>query len=397
MKRTGIVLTLTLLLVAMTLDANATPQLTLGSVNGLQGQTATLNLSLSSGEEAYAGINAKILLPEGVTFVGVSKGALLPAGFTTDWHSVSNGVDNWATVIAYSGSDTFNASSGTLLEIEVQLAPDAPIGSHTIQFASSSSGLSNEDGSVSVTHTTSNGTINCIDPEEDSDDDGLSGSEELQLGTNPYNPDTDGDGLSDSYEANNGINPLLYDSDGDDYSDGYEVSANTNPVDENEMPVIYVDVENTTGTENGTKEYPFNTINEGVAAAYDKYTVLVASGTYEETVTISKDIRLIGQTPTTTIINADGNTQALHCDYDYVAEQVFRIERFTIKNADNGINCADGFSPLIRNNIITGIDVCGIICGGSSTARIINNTISGNPDATAIQSSSSNITLLRFK
>ena len=114
-----------------------------------------------------------------------------------------------------------------------------------------------------------------------------------------------------------------------------------------------------------------------------------------ETVTIFKDIRLIGQTPTTTIINAGGDTQALHCDYD--TGQVLSIEGFTIKNADNSINCADGFSPLIRNNIITGIDVCGIICGGSSTARIINNTISGNPDATAIQSSSSNITLLRFK
>ena len=233
-----------------------------------------------------------------------------------------------------------------------------------------------------------------LNSEEDSDGDGLSDAEESQLGTNPHNPDTDSDGLSDYYEANNGTNPLLYDSDGDGYSDGYEVSANTNPVDENEMPVIYVDVENTTGTENGTKEYPFNTINEGIAAASDKYTVSVASGTYEEIVTISKDIRLIGKTPTTTIINAGGDTQALHCDYDYDAGQVFSIERFTVKNADNGINCADGSSPLIRNNIITGIDVCGIICGSSSTARIINNTISGNSNATAIQSSSSNITIV---
>ena len=100
------------------------------------------------------------------------------------------------------------------------------------------------------------GTIQKIDFAVDSDEDGLSDAEELQLGTNPHNPDTDGDGLSDYYEANNVTDPLLYDSDGDGYSDGYEVSVNTNPVDENEMPVIYVDVENTTGTENGTKQRP---------------------------------------------------------------------------------------------------------------------------------------------
>jgi hypothetical protein len=226
---------------------------------------------------------------------------------------------------------------------------------------------------------------------EDSDADGLSDTEELALGTNPHNADTDGDGLSDYYEANNGTSPLLYDTDGDGYSDGYEVSADTNPMDENEMPVIYVDIGNS-GYEDGTKDNPYNTVNEGINAAPDKYTVLVAMGIYEEGVIIDKDIRLIGESPSTTIIDAGAATDAIY--YDYLAGEVSCIEGFTIRNSDNGIKCANGTSLLICNNIITQIATSGIICGDSSTARIINNTISDNADATAIQCSSSDITIV---
>ncbi len=43
----------------------------------------------------------------------------------------------------------------------------------------------------------------------DSDGDGLSNAQELQLGTDPYNPDTDGDGVSDYIEYIQGSNPLV--------------------------------------------------------------------------------------------------------------------------------------------------------------------------------------------
>ncbi|MCK5245237.1 MAG: right-handed parallel beta-helix repeat-containing protein, partial [Desulfobacterales bacterium] len=142
----------------------------------------------------------------------------------------------------------------------------------------------------------------------------------------------------------------------------------------------------------GTKDNPYNSMNEGINAASEKYTVLVAAGTYEESVTIDKDIRLIGESPSTTIIDAGAAANAII--YDYLAGEISCIEGFAIRNADNGINCANGASPLIRNNIITGIGTSGIIYGYSSTAKIINNTISGNTDATAIQSSSSDMTVV---
>jgi phosphatidylserine/phosphatidylglycerophosphate/cardiolipin synthase-like enzyme len=45
-------------------------------------------------------------------------------------------------------------------------------------------------------------------PGADSDSDGLSNGEELQRGTDPYNPDTDGDGMMDGDEVSMGTNPL---------------------------------------------------------------------------------------------------------------------------------------------------------------------------------------------
>ena len=58
----------------------------------------------------------------------------------------------------------------------------------------------------------------------DNDNDGLTKSEETELGTDPSNPDTDGDGLKDGEEVNTYVtDPLNPDSDGDSLTDGDEV------------------------------------------------------------------------------------------------------------------------------------------------------------------------------
>ncbi len=230
---------------------------------------------------------------------------------------------------------------------------------------------------------------------DDADGDGLPDAEEDYLGTNPHNSDTDGDSLSDDAELNtHGTDPLLADTDGDGYSDGHEIIAGTNPRNENELPVIYVDAGSTSGTELGTAENPFLTITGGVIGSQEKYVVLVAPGTYEESVIIDKDIRLIGESPSTTIIDANDLT-AVDCTYTPAGDEMAGIERFTIRNADIGIMCGPGTSPVIRNNIITRIADFGIFCDAlSSSPRIINNTIAVNTGATAIKSYSSAISII---
>ena len=56
----------------------------------------------------------------------------------------------------------------------------------------------------------------------------------------------------------------------------------------------YVDIGNTSGTEDGTETHPFNSITEGVAAVASGKSVVVASGTYNEQLIINKEITLQG-------------------------------------------------------------------------------------------------------
>ncbi|XOV79458.1 MAG: fibronectin type III domain-containing protein [Aestuariibacter sp.] len=66
-------------------------------------------------------------------------------------------------------------------------------------------------------------------PERDSDGDGLTNSEEEEIGSNPYVVDTDGDGLTDAEENELGTSPLFADTDGDGIGDAEEVLAGTDP------------------------------------------------------------------------------------------------------------------------------------------------------------------------
>ena len=79
---------------------------------------------------------------------------------------------------------------------------------------------------VAPSYTVSGGDI-------DSDGDGLLDSEEVKLGTDPYDPDTDKDGLSDGEEVKQyQTDPLNPDTDWDGLKDGAEVlTYTTNPLD----------------------------------------------------------------------------------------------------------------------------------------------------------------------
>jgi thiol-disulfide isomerase/thioredoxin len=65
----------------------------------------------------------------------------------------------------------------------------------------------------------------------DSDGDGLTDTEEADLGTDPQSSDSDGDGLADKDETDLGTDPLAIDSDGDSYSDADEIATEHDPLD----------------------------------------------------------------------------------------------------------------------------------------------------------------------
>lgn len=79
-------------------------------------------------------------------------------------------------------------------------------------------------------YDTDNNSI--CDANEDVDEDGLSFRNELDLGTNPFNPDTDSDTLTDGDEINTYYtDPLIADTDGDGLLDSDEFIYNCDPYD----------------------------------------------------------------------------------------------------------------------------------------------------------------------
>jgi len=145
------------------------------------------------------------------------------------------------------------------------------------------------------------------------------------------------------------------------------------------VTTIYVDATNTSGWEDGSQEHPFNTIMEGIGAAYDWDNVQVAAGTYYENVVMKARVDLIGAGASLVYIDAGGSGNVIE------GADSCTIDGFTITNSGpdhsySGINCPDFCTMLISNNVITSC-TNGIYCRESSSI-ISNNVISsnGNPN-----------------
>jgi nitrous oxidase accessory protein NosD len=91
---------------------------------------------------------------------------------------------------------------------------------------------------------------------------------------------------------------------------------------------IYVDDSNTQGPWNGSIDYPYQTINEGIFHATDGDTIYVFSGLYHETILMNKSLSLRGQQQETTIIDGSYNGSVI----TITCEEVI-IRRFTIRNS----------------------------------------------------------------
>ena len=72
------------------------------------------------------------------------------------------------------------------------------------------------------------------------------------------------------------------------------------------FPIVYVDDDNIYGPWDGTKEYPYRTIQEAISNVYDGYAIYVRNGTYTEQVIIDKTISLYGEDRNTTIVDGGG-------------------------------------------------------------------------------------------
>ncbi len=136
--------------------------------------------------------------------------------------------------------------------------------------------------------------------------------------------------------------------------------------------IIYVDDDNTDGPWEGTIDYPYQHIQNGVDNASSTEMVYVCSGTYSS-VRIYRPITLRGENKETTIIDCNSPGEGIAV---YVLAREVTISGFTITNACDAIYLGDFCNECtISDNIMT-TQNCSVKFWHSSNNKVIKNTMS---------------------
>ncbi len=244
------------------------------------------------------------------------------------------------------------------------------------------------------------------DASADPDGDGLTNLDEYGLSTDPTDPDTDGEGLTDYDEAIvYGTDPLLPDTDGDGLTDDDEVLViGSDPlnlldpvvVDDNDPDDPVPNDPNNTNynDENGSSDFPYDSIQEAVNVAQSGYVVLVLDGKYKSTG--NGNINALGKALTirsrngyafTEILQDSGNGFVLTSGEGSGTV----IQGFTIRTSVEDLGSAgvlvDGSSPVIRECRFFDCGESGVYVRGGGQPLIEDCLFEENQGAIKIESS----------
>ena len=89
---------------------------------------------------------------------------------------------------------------------------------------------------------------------------------------------------------------------------------------------IFVDITNTSGTEDGSETNPFNTIGEAIVLAenndIENRKIYVSNGEYSEKIVLTDGIELYGEDKSATIINGDGFSTVVTMDNKTILKNI---------------------------------------------------------------------------
>lgn len=157
---------------------------------------------------------------------------------------------------------------------------------------------------------------------------------------------------------------------------------------------VYVDQDNTSGTEDGSASYPYNTITEGIAAVAGGGTVFVAPGTYLGQLSIGKSLTLRGSGLDVTTIDGGGQGNAITVA---TSGLTVTVEGFKItgggsqsSNSDAGLKSYPGSTLYARWNWFTGNGLNGVVSYGPDVIErnLFTNNGDGSGSGYAIWASS---------
>ncbi len=155
----------------------------------------------------------------------------------------------------------------------------------------------------------------------------------------------------------------------------------------------YVDDDNIDGPWEGTKQHPYNKIQDAIDNAYhyNDDIIYVYNGTYKECIVINKSISLIGENKDSTIIDGERKGNTIWVSYNYIKISGFKV-----------INCIDnGFSSGIHvrmkqvqiSDCIIESNTCGIRTHHFNNISINNCIIRNNSAHSIYVITTSNITI----
>jgi parallel beta-helix repeat protein len=110
---------------------------------------------------------------------------------------------------------------------------------------------------------------------------------------------------------------------------------------------IHVDDDNTAGPWDGTEQFPYRYVQDGIDNANPLNMILVHNGTCHENVWVNKPVYLVGQHKDSTIIDAGGGQAGVHLAADLVT-----VWGLTIQNSgESGIYVGSNYNAVLRSNI----------------------------------------------
>ncbi|MHA1238269.1 MAG: right-handed parallel beta-helix repeat-containing protein [Candidatus Odinarchaeia archaeon] len=158
-------------------------------------------------------------------------------------------------------------------------------------------------------------------------------------------------------------------------------------------------------------DYP--TIQQAIDAAASGNVIYVRAGTYEEDLTITKSLTIIGENMQTTIIKGTGTSSTITVTADSVTITGFTITGATsapnsgvylngasdcsitgnnITGNANGVSLSSATNNVISENIITGNEQDGVHIGSSSNDNTVsNNTMYDNTYGVFVVGASNNV------